>query len=145
MLTCESIGEALSGYLDDELTQQESQRVELHLRECEKCRSLLNQMQTLQQAVGKTPAMSLDQQHWDRVHQDPIATATETAGWVLLAVCLLPPLIVGSVMFLADTGVSVLAKLIAIGSVSGLALLFYTVLRQRMLVSKTDKYRKVKI
>ena len=34
---CSSIEAKLSGYLDGELTQQESQRVHNHLQQCEQC------------------------------------------------------------------------------------------------------------
>ena len=46
------VEELLSGYLDGELTQQENQRIQLHLQECEHCTGLLKDLRELQTRMG---------------------------------------------------------------------------------------------
>ena len=41
------VGERLSGYLDGELTQQERQRIDLHLEACDECMKLLGELTEL--------------------------------------------------------------------------------------------------
>jgi len=38
MSQCNEIKEKLSGYIDEELPQQQSQQVRIHIESCEKCK-----------------------------------------------------------------------------------------------------------
>ena len=149
MLNCEQMNESLSGYLDDELTQQQHQQIDLHLQACESCSGLLNQMRELCGAVGQSgTSQTLDDQHWQRIKNDAMSNQMQSVGWVLLGVygllvCGLA--IWGSLMFLADGSIPIVVKLLCAALFLGMSLLFGAVLRQRMIVYKTDKYRKVKI
>jgi predicted anti-sigma-YlaC factor YlaD len=53
MLMHEEIQQMLSAYFDEELTQADSQRVRLHLEDCEDCRAALREMTELQQLTSQ--------------------------------------------------------------------------------------------
>ena len=50
----EHVGEQLSGYLDGELTQQERQRVDLHLADCQDCAGMLRDLEDLRERMGQS-------------------------------------------------------------------------------------------
>ena len=57
---CHSVDELLSGYLDGELTQQERQRVEVHVGGCQHCLARLRELGKLRASIGNLPT------EWDR-------------------------------------------------------------------------------
>lgn len=149
MLSCDEIGERLSGYLDRELTQQENQKIELHLRACGDCRDVLQRLRQVSSDVrGLDTVPTLDQEQWDRMSRDSLARGMETLGWSFLlsyVACVAALAVFATREFLLDPGVPLIVKILSASAFLGFSLLFGAVLRQRLLVYKTDKYRKVKI
>lgn len=145
---CERIEPMISGYIDNELTQQEAQRVQVHLGDCATCRQVHQQLLELKQQVGGIDypdAEELDLQRLEAIGRDPVVRFTAAIGWTLLIATLL--VASGTALFLFMTGpeVPVLAKLFHGGLILGGAALFVSVLRQQLISRKTDKYTKVKL
>ena len=94
------------------------------------------------------PVPTLDQEQWDRLSGDVLAKSMQSAGWsfLLLYVASVVALVVlATPKFLLHPEVPALVKILSASAFLGFSLLFGAVLRQRLLVYKTDKYRKVKI
>lgn len=75
-------------------------------------------------------------------------TTVKTArgiGWLLLTGGALVAMGVGIVGFLFSSSIGIIEKLFISAVYGGLALLFYSVLRQRLIERKTDKYKDVEI
>ena len=66
-------------------------------------------------------------------------------GWILLLGGVLAGLGIAVFMFLLSPSIGLVEKLLAVAIYGGLALLFYSVLRQRLIERKTDKYKDVEI
>ena len=146
---CQHVAEELSAYVDGELTQQQSQRVALHLKNCpacaELCDELAAQRQTLKQALWITPAENELQQ----LEREPGVRGLAMIGWVLfifsallLAALLSWQFIAG---LLAASGLVFWVQLASALMYVGLFFLFLSVLRQRLIARKTDKYNKVQL
>lgn len=76
---------------------------------------------------------------------DTTARTVRGIGWLLFIGGLLIAAGIGIVAFVFDSSLGLLEKLV-VGSVyGGLALLFISVLRQRLIERKTDKYKDVEI
>jgi len=76
---------------------------------------------------------------------DTTVQTTRGIGWLLLIGGALVCLGIGVFVFLFGSSVSLVEKLIVSAIYGGLALLFYSVLRQRLIERKTDKYKDVEI
>ncbi|MBT8038977.1 MAG: zf-HC2 domain-containing protein [Xanthomonadales bacterium] len=141
----EHVGERLSGYLDGELTQQDCQRVDLHLADCAECRGLLNELQVLRERLGQSTIGGRNEQEWRESMDDLGVTLSRGIGWVLLLAAAV--IIVGTlvVLFLTDPGVPGGWKFLIGLFYTGLLILFVSVLRQRWIEHKTDKYKDVEI
>jgi len=70
---------------------------------------------------------------------------TRSIGWILLIAGVLIIGGIGLVTFITDPGLSTGMKLVLVAIYGGLALLLISVLRQRLIERKTDKYKDVEI
>ena len=139
------VGELLSGYVDGELTQQQRQLVSLHCEGCEECRETLSKLRELRHSIGKAQLSEVGEDKWRETMNDNNVQTTRNIGWLMFIAGLL--VIAGIVVFgfLFSDEIPVGMKLIIIGVYGGLALLFFSVLRQRLIERKTDKYKDVEI
>ena len=139
------VGERLSGYLDGELTQQERQRVELHLADCGECAGMLEELRALRRRMGRSELSRIHEDEWREDMNDPGVQLSRGIGWILLIGA---ALVIGGIVvfaFLTDPGISSGMKFLISVFYLGLAGLFVSVLRQRLIERKTDKYKDVEI
>ncbi len=137
--------ELLSGYMDGELTQQEAQKVMLLLDKDPEYNKLYQEMLLLKQEVQSLSFQESELAHLDRLFQEPVAKTSRIFGLALVAIAsvILVAFVLYSVIF--HSAISIILKLaMVLVSLGGLFLLF-SVLRQRMRVSKQDKYNRVKL
>lgn len=139
------IDELLSGYIDDELTQQDRQRVELLCQENDTVRKDLEELRALRARIRRTPLGELDADAWGERMNDTGVRASALIGWTLFIGGLLLAAGVFVVSLLLDDDFGILGKLIVVGVYGGLAGLLISVLRQRLIERKTDKYKNVRI
>jgi hypothetical protein len=139
------VGERLSGYLDGELTQQERQRVELHLADCAECAATLDELRALRLRMGSADLSPLRTDQWREDMNDPGVQLSRGIGWLLLIAA---AVVIGGIAvftFLSDPGIPGGWKLLISAFYLGLIALFVSVLRQRLIERKTDKYKDVEI
>ena len=139
------VGERLSGYLDGELTQQERQRVELHLADCDACRGMLGELEALRERMGRSELSRVNEDRWRESMDDTGVQLSRGIGWLLVIGA---ALLIGAVVIyqlLTDPGISGFMKFVISAFYLGLAGLFFSVLRQRLIERKTDKYKDVEI
>ena len=142
---CQHIEILISGYLDGELTQQESQRVALHLTHCEECQATYRGLKDLQQAIGKTACPDMEHEKLDNIVNDLTSRRIEGLGWFSIIAGLVMLIAFSLYSFWFDTEMPWYSKLAVSFLWGGGVGLFVSVLRQRWISKKTDKYRKVKL
>jgi len=137
--------ELLSGYLDGELTQQEAQKVMLLLDSDAEYKQLHDEMAVMRQEVQSLSLQESEMQHLDKLFQEPVAKSSRLFGFALVAVSSV--VLVAFVLYsiFIDAGISLLVKLmVGLLGIGSLFLLF-SVLRQRVISTKKDKYNRVKL
>jgi len=140
------VGELLSGYIDGELTQQVRQRVRLHCEACAECSGELERLAEMRRRVGQSTLSNLDTAAWREKMDDNTVKTTRGAGWLLLiGGALVGGAFLAFELFSGASELSTLEKVIFGGIYGGLLLLFISVLRQRLIERKTDKYKDVEI
>jgi predicted anti-sigma-YlaC factor YlaD len=139
------IEEQLSGYIDGELTQQERQRVRLHCDQCPRCRRKLTELTELRRRMGKARLSLVGEDKWRETMNDAGNNVLRRLGWILFIAGLLVIGGIGLVAFIGDDSISMSTKLALTAAYGGLAILFVSVLRQRLRERKTDKYKDVEI
>jgi len=141
----EHVGEWLSGYIDGELTQQQRQRVEIHCSDCSDCETELNELRALRSDVSNARLSEYGEDVWRENMDDGTVTMTRGIGWILFLGALLVCGAIGIYEFVLDSSMGIFEKLLIGAVYGGLALLFFSVLRQRLIERKTDKYKDVEI
>ncbi len=76
---------------------------------------------------------------------DTTVKTTRGIGWLLIAGGFLGIAGIASIAFLTDASISLTEKIIVGAIYGGFAALFISVLRQRLLERKSDKYKDVEI
>lgn len=142
---CEQISELLSGYLDNELTQQQSQKVALHVEHCETCRATLDQLEQLKAAIKGSDMPELEQHKIEALMNEPTSKLMENLGWGALIIGLTISIMFVVLAFLSSDGISLGQKLLSSLIWGGLAGVFFAVVRQQLIARKTDKYKGVKL
>jgi predicted anti-sigma-YlaC factor YlaD len=145
MWNCGQIEERLSGYLDGELPQGERQRVEIHLESCPKCSEAFEELSRLRNAVGQLHFGQLSHENWSEMMNDATIRTSRGAGWILYVVGILLLCGYAGYCFAVDPAVDALVKSGVGAVVLGVSLLFISVLRERLLTRKTDKYEDVQL
>jgi predicted anti-sigma-YlaC factor YlaD len=145
MLDCQQIDEMLSGYLDGELTQGDRQRVDLHLESCSRCRGVYEELADLRQAVGEMSFGEISREEWSKIMNDLPVRTSRGAGWLLYVAGFLIVCGYGFYEFMADDTVNASIKTGIGALVIGTLLLFVSVLRERLIARRTDKYKDVEI
>ena len=141
----QNVGEWLSGYIDGELTQQQRQRVELLCEQSSELRELKEELESLRSRVKSAELSPFGEDKWRENMDDTGVQVSGLIGWALL--------IAGAVgvggfvvfQFLLDPSVPGFAKFAMFAFYGGMAALLVSVLRQRLIERKTDKYKDVEI
>ncbi|MDH3549595.1 MAG: zf-HC2 domain-containing protein [Gammaproteobacteria bacterium] len=139
------VGELLSGYIDGELTQQERQRVDVHCESCAECGQLRDELREIRRDVGDARLSEIGEDNWREMMDDSTVRVTRGIGWLLLIGGFLAVAGIGIYEFLTDPSVGWTEKLVVTVIYGGFVALFVSVLRQRLIERKSDKYKDVEI
>jgi predicted anti-sigma-YlaC factor YlaD len=141
----EHVGDLLSGFLDGELTQQQRQVVTLHCADCERCRDDLAELRALRERISGAPLSELGEDKWRENMNDSGVELSRGIGWLIFLAGLMVAGCYFVFLLLTDSGMPLIIKIILVGVYGGLGVLLFSVLRQRLIERKTDKYKDVEI
>lgn len=132
----------LTGYLDGVLTQADDQRVRLHLEDCADCRRLIDEMRETREATMTTRFELPADDQWNETPRGLASRLSFGLGWTLLLIwgVGILGLVAGHIW---SDGMPLIEKLLLFGGVSGAALLFLSVLIDRLKTMRNDPYRRV--
>lgn len=131
----------ISGYLDGELDPADRADLERHLETCPRCRRELDSMRCI--FCGTSAAFGADsvpEETWDEFLDNVYNRLERKTGWVVFVFGALALTLFGIYVFVMEPWTSALVKLLLATPVVGLAILFVSVLRQRLETIKTDRY-----
>lgn len=135
--------ELLSGYVDEALTQGDEQRVRVHLEDCPACAAMVREMKENREITMTTEFKTPADDTWDERPRGLASGLSFGLGWIMLVVWLAGT--VGYCLWQFATGPeNLVAKLLIFSGLLALALLFLSVLIDRLGSLRTDRYLKVK-
>jgi len=144
-LHCEKISELISGYIDNELLQQQRQLVSTHLESCEHCNKIYCELKELQGNIASLNYPDLEQETIKKLLQEPVSKGLAIAGWGFLFFGTLGLFIWHIFVLWSDSNVPVLLKFFITLIEIGLLTLLASVFRQRLLASKSDPYKDIQL
>jgi predicted anti-sigma-YlaC factor YlaD len=138
--TCEQIQPMLSGYLDDELDDEERSQLENHLATCTECKVELESMTELLVVSGEMDIDMPPDEVWDDFTEKVYNRMERRTGWMLLIIGTVALSLAGLYYLVTTDWASPGIKMTVEIGLAGLLILFVSVLRQRLFVRKSDRY-----
>ena len=133
----------LSGYLDGELTQQERQKVGVYLERDERYREILAELERVKTETERLHYEEPSSGDWKTMEKRWVQDVSRGLGWIILSIWAVALTSYGLWELAAAPDEPLTGKLLVFGFFLGVALLFCSVLTQRMRESRTDKYKGV--
>jgi len=147
-MTCQDHKDLMMAYLDNELNDQQRRAFEAHLASCSECTKEMGEFQRLKHMTDSMTLVEPEDRVWEQYWSNLYNRMERRAGWVLSSVAA----IVLSIYFgfelietiVTDPAVGVLMKAGLLALLAGLAILFVSVLRERVYFWSRDRYRDVR-
>lgn len=147
-MACEDYKDLMMGYLDEELSAEQIRSFEEHLTTCKQCSSQLQEFRQLKAITDQMtliePEDRLWQQYWDGIYN----RIERGIGWIIFSVAAILLTIYGGFKaiedLITDPTVGLLLKIAMLALLVGLAILFVSVLRERIFFWSKDRYRNVR-
>ncbi len=137
----------LMGYLDHELTELETLRIEQHLRTCASCSAELDEFRRLKEVTNNMRVAIPDDKCWEDYWSHIYNRLERKIGWILLslgAILLTSYGLYRLISLLFHDGVPLLVRVGVMALVVGICTLLVSVLRERIFLAKSDKYERIK-
>lgn len=138
----------LMGYLDSELTELETQRIEQHLEGCADCAKELEEFRRLKEVTQNMRVLTPDARSWDEYWSHVYNRLERRIGWILMSIGAILILSYGvyslAARFLLRSDVPIIIRFGIVAFVVGFCTLLISVLRERIFMSRTDKYERIK-
>ncbi len=138
----------LMGYLDSELTQLEALRVEEHLERCPECAAELEEFRKLKEVTHNMRVLMPDEKYWEDYWSHVYNRLERRIGWILFSMGAILLASYGLYalieQLLLRQGIPLVVRIGVLALVVGFCTLLASVLRERIFLSKLDKYERIK-
>ncbi|MCU0916750.1 MAG: zf-HC2 domain-containing protein [Planctomycetes bacterium] len=147
-MTCQDHRDLMMAYLDDELNTQQRRAFEEHLASCPDCTKELGEFQKLKAITDSVALVEPEDRVWEQYWHNLYNRLERGAGWILFSVAAITLLLYGGFELIEeiirDRAVGVLMKVGLLALLGGLAILFVSVLRERLYFWSRDRYKDVR-
>ena len=147
-MTCHDYKDLMMGYLDNELSDEQKRQFEEHLAGCGECAGELEEFKKLKAITDEVtlvePEDRMWQDYWDGIYN----RIERGVGWILFSVAAILVAIYGGFKaieeLIKDPTTGMLLKIGLLALIAGIAILFVSVLRERLYFWKKDRYKDVR-
>lgn len=137
----------ITGLVDNEIDETQKQSLFAHLKSCDACQETYNSFVKLKKDTGDMKFKKLPEVYWDEYWTHVYNRIERGMSWIFVSIGLIILLGYGSYEVMQDfylnpeepmiikTGVGLLT--------AGMIILFVSVLREKLMIRKVDKYRSI--
>lgn len=147
-MKCEEIRPYLSAYLDGEIEHDKKLEIERHLSDCEACRKEYQSFAKLKEVTDRMKFADLSDQLWAGYWKGIYRRVERGAGWIFLSIGAIILLAFGVYQFFkdffADPNISLIVKIGVSTCAFGAIILVVSIIRERLFLFKTERYKEVK-
>jgi hypothetical protein len=138
----------MMGYLDNELSDEQRRRFEEHLAGCPECADELEQFKKLKAITDEVTLAEPEDKIWQDYWSGVYNRIERGLGWIVFSVAAILLIICGGFKaieeVIKDPNVEIIFKIGLLALITGLAILFVSVLRERIYFWKKDRYKDVR-
>ena len=142
-MACGRFKELMMASLDGEISVKDRAELESHLALCAECRREFDELSELAELVGEIelprPSQEDMMKYWPSVY----AKIERGTGWGLLVIGAVVWVAYGLYLFITDPTTGSMTKFLIALPVVGVLMLLISVVRERVNVSKTERYKEV--
>ena len=147
-MTCHDYKDLMMGYLDNELSDEQRRQFEEHLAGCSECKDELEEFRKLKAITDEVtlvePEDRIWQDYWDGIYN----RIERSVGWIVFSVAAILLTIYGGFKaieeMIKDPDIETILKVGLLALIVGLAILFVSVLRERLYFWQRDRYKNVR-
>jgi predicted anti-sigma-YlaC factor YlaD len=147
-MTCRNYKDLMMAYLDNEIDDEQRKAFEEHLASCPQCTQELKEFEKLKQLTDNVKLIEPEDRIWEQYWGNVYNRVERSLGWILFSVAAILLAIYGGFELIEniirDQTVGMLLKVALLVLIAGLAILFVSVLRERIYFWKKDRYRNVR-
>ncbi|MFC1693915.1 anti-sigma factor family protein [Candidatus Latescibacterota bacterium] len=139
-MTLEEHQRNLMRYIDNEMNDQERKTFEEHLKTCDTCKVTLQDFSVVKEVTQSMKIADLPEKVWDKYWDKIYNKIERSVAWFLFITGAL--ILTGYSIYNAvtDPGLYSLVGLGIVLTLVGFAILFISVLREKLTVNKNDRY-----
>ncbi len=146
-MKCEEARILMMGYLDGELSAEDKKEFLEHLNTCQNCQQEWQSFNQLKEETSKMRFKALPEMYWDDYWEKVYNRIERGIGWIFFSI--------GAIILLAFMGYEFLQDFfmnsreplilkIGVGFfVLGFIIIFVSVVREKLMVRRHDKYRRI--
>jgi len=147
-MACHDYKDLMMGYLDNELNDEQKRRFQEHLAGCPECAGELREFRRLKAITDEVTLMEPEDRLWQDYWGGIYNRIERGVGWTVFSVAAILLTIYGGFRaieeIIRDPHVELIFKMGLLALLAGLAILFVSVLRERVYFWKKDRYKDVR-
>ncbi len=147
-MTCHDYKDLMMGYLDNELTDEQRRQFEEHLSGCSECTDELEEFRKLKAITDEVTLVEPEDRIWQDYWNGVYNRIERSIGWIVFSVAAILLTIYGGFKLIEDiikdATIGMLLKAGLLALIVGLAILFVSVLRERLHFWQKDRYKDVR-
>lgn len=147
-MACHDYKDLMMGYLDEELSDEQKRRFQEHLAGCPECAGELEEFKKLKAITDEVTLMDPEDRLWQDYWGGIYNRIERGVGWIVFSVAAILLTIYGGFRaieeIIRDPHVELIFKMGLLVLLAGLAILFVSVLRERIYFWKKDRYKDVR-
>jgi hypothetical protein len=146
-ISCEDMKFKMMAFLDDELQESEIQLVKKHLVECPDCSPKYQSLNKVKEITAEMKFKKLPEMYWDEYWSHIYNKIERGFSWIFIsigAIIILTFVTWNALLtLLNDTEMSTFLKTGIFIFIIGMVVLLVSIIREKLMVRKVDKYREV--
>lgn len=147
-MVCDDHKDQLMGYLDNELSDDQRRRFEEHLTGCSDCTSELDEFKKLKAITDEVSLAEPEERMWQDYWGGIYNRIERGIGWIMFSVAAISLAIYGGFKAIEelchDPNIELTLKIGLLTLIAGLAILFVSILRERLYFWRRDRYKDVR-
>ena len=147
-MTCHDYKDLMMGYLDNELSNEQRRQFEEHLSGCSECKDELKEFRKLKAITDEVTLLEPEDRIWQDYWSSIYNRIERSVGWIVFSIAAILLTIYGGFKLIEemikDPNIETILKIGLLALIVGLAILFVSVLRERLHFWQKDRYRNVR-
>ena len=147
-MACHDYKDLMMGYVDGELDDEQRRRFEQHLSGCPECAGELEEFKRLKAITDEVTLVEPEDRIWQDYWGSIYNRIERGAGWIVFSIAAVLLTIYCGFraieQIIRDPHIEVTLKVGLMALLAGMAILFVSVLRERLYFWKKDRYKDVR-